>query len=303
MASRLACLWLLVCWLAGEPGRADTIAWFSAAGSTNLTSTNLPINAVFNFELGVFRGGFVPDAGNTAQWADYWVPAQRVSYNADNKFFTGQFTVVDNTAPFTIGTPAYIWGFQGSSPTAEWILLSNATWTWPAAGVMNPLALNWDASTATAVLGAIDTDGSPFLMQSAALPDTTASWEQWRLAELAGEPLSGPEDDPDHDGTPNLLEFVFGTLPKVAGAQVVTPLEIVTIFGQRFLQITIPRMGAHPATLDVQVSSNLISWDTGPDFTMEVSNTPTALVVRDLTPLGPGVPQRFMRLKAGLPAP
>ena len=118
---------------------------------------------------------------------------------------------------------------------------------------------------------------------------------------MAGEPLNAPTDDPDHDGTPNLLEFIFGTPPRLAGAPTATPVEIVTVLGQRYLQITIPRLSDRVATLNVQVSSDLTNWDAGPAFTVEVSNTPAAWVVRDLIPLDAAHPRRFMRLKAGLP--
>jgi len=132
---------------------------------------------------------------------------------------------------------------------------------------------------------------------------SSTTWEQWQLTELAGEALNGPNDDPDHDGTPNLLEYVFGTSPLQAGAPTATPVEIVTLAGQRFLQITIPRRIDHPAALTVEVSSDLTTWDAGPMFTEVVSDTPAALVVRDLTPLGTGTPQRFMRLQAELSTP
>ena len=37
--------------------------------------------------------------------------------------------------------------------------------------------------------------------------------------------------------------------------------------------------------------------------TAVISDTPAALVVRDLTPIGSGAAKRFMRLKAELPTP
>jgi len=131
----------------------------------------------------------------------------------------------------------------------------------------------------------------------------STTWTQWQAVELAGETLNGPNDDPDGDGTPNLIEYIFGTPPRQAGAPTVMPVEIVTVAGQQFLQITIPRRTDRPATLTVQVSSDLTKWEEGPAFTEVISNTSAALVVRDLTPLGAGTPRRFMRLRAELPAP
>lgn len=308
MAPRTCWLWISVVWLAGTNSHAETIKWFGycPTGSDNITSAGSPMGGSFSFELGVFKNAFVPSDSNTSQWAANWVAAQRVTYNAQNKVFTGQFTVTNNTAPFTIGAAAYVWGFQGGVAASEWILFRKSTWTWPAPNPTDPFGLDWDAATATTVLGSINAGGSPFFMRSAAVTDgasPTTTWQQWQAAELAGEPLNGANDDPDHDGTLNLMEYVFGTLPKQAGAPPSTPVEIVTVTGQRYLQITIPRRIDHPATLTVQVSSNLAIWNSGPSSTLTVSNTPAALVVRDLTPLSPGVPQRFIRLKAELVTP
>ena len=298
--------WLLCClaWLAVAAARAETIRWFSVAANINLTSAGIPMSGAFNFELGVFSGSFVPSAANTAQWAANWVPAQRVTYYAPNLRFAAQFTVVSNTAPFTEGKPAYVWGFQAGGAASEWILCRNSAWTWPASNPMDPVGLDWDVAAATALIGTVHADGNPFLMQAAAVTDGASpatSWTQWRAAELAGESLNGPADDPDHDRVTNLLEFVFGTPPKLAGAQTATPLEIVTLGGQHYLQITIPRRIDHAATLTVQVSSDLTIWDSGPAATVTVSNTPAALVVRDLTACGSQ--PRFMRLQAALVTP
>ena len=258
----------------------------------------------FNFELGVFTGSFVPTLANTAQWAANWVPAQRVAYNGTFQQFVGEFTVEDNTAPFSVGKLAYIWGFKVGVGSSEWILFRKSTWTWPVPNLMNPTPPHWDAADATAIIGTIDAGGSPFLMKSAAVTaiSPTTSWDQWSLTELAGV-ASGPNDDPDHDGTSNLLEFVFGTAPKVASAPPATPVERVTVSSQQFLQISLPRRLDHLATLTVQVSPDLLNWNSGAGATITVSDTPEALIVRDLTPLAPGAPIRFMRLKAEISTP
>jgi hypothetical protein len=135
------------------------------------------------------------------------------------------------------------------------------------------------------------------------LTGTSQEWQEWQAAELAGEVLNGPNDDPDQDGTSNLLEFVFGTPPLQAGAPTATPVEIVTVSGQRFLQMTIPRIESHQAILRVQVSSDLMTWDQGPAVTEVVSSTPTEMVVRRVMPLGAGESKFFMRLSAEVPAP
>lgn len=299
--------WILlgVSWWVGAACHAEQIYWYSVGPISNLTSGGAAMTAGFSFELGVFKDGFVPGSANTADWAAKWVPAQRSTYNQALQRFDNQFTVTvaNHVAPFTQDPAAYVWGFQGGVASCEWILFRKDDWTWPApvGSPPNPNGLSWNAAHATAVLGTIHASGSPFLMQSAAVTNAASpptTWQQWQAVELAGV-ANGPNDDPDHDGTNNLLEFVFGTPPKQAGAPPQTPVTRVN----GHLQITIPRRIDHPVVLTVEVSSDLTHWDAGEMFTEAISNSPAALVVRDKTSLSPANPRRFMRLKSELPAP
>ncbi|MEI7910134.1 MAG: hypothetical protein WCK77_10895 [Verrucomicrobiota bacterium] len=309
MRSRICGLLGCIAALAGADAVAQSIQWNSTRGATNRTSAGGTMTSGFSFELGIFKNGFVPSPANRALWAANWVAAQRVAYDAGpNQQFAAQWNVIDNLAPFSQGTAAYVWGFQGGVNSSEWLLFRKSDWTWPAASPSGPppFPLTWLAASATAVLGTINASGSPVLMQSAAVTDAASpatTWLQWQASELAGVALNGPSDDPDHDGTSNLLEFVFGTPPTQAGAPPATPVAVVMVAGQRFLQMTVPRRVDHPATLTVQVTSNLANWSSGPAATVVVTDSPAALVVRDLTPLGGAAPQRFMRLKAELATP
>jgi hypothetical protein len=287
--------------------RAERLNWFSDPNRTNLTSTGQLMDGAFRFELGVFTGGFVPTSGNTSQWAAHWTAAERIPYNASSKRISSIFTVTDNDAPFSVGANAYVWGFKGSEASGEWILFRKSTWIWPSPNPFNPFTVDWSVAQANVVvLGNVNASGSPSLMQSAAVsnsapPDT--SWSQWQDEELAGVSLNGPNDDADGDGISNLIEFVFGTLPKTANTPVATPSSFLELSGQRYLQISIPRRRDHPATLVVEVSSDLAIWNSGASHTQVVSDDASALVVRDLTPIGPASPKRFMRLRAITPAP
>lgn len=78
-----------------------------------------------------------------------------------------------------------------------------------------------------------------------------------------------------------------------------TPVTIAS----GFLQISIPRRIDHTADLTTEVSSDLALWQSGPAHTTIITNSPSVLVVRDLTPLDSANPRRFMRLKASLPSP
>lgn len=281
---------LAVC-LSGPQLHAETIAWFSDADQSNLGASGVPMDAGFQFELGVFSGGFVPTSLNVGQWSVHWVVADSTTYNPTTRRFADQVMVANNNAPFLPGANAWIFGHRVTPTGTDRILLRALGWKWPAPDPMNPIATEWNVKDAgVLVLGSVSGSGSPFLMKSA----VERNFTQWQTEHLAGEPLNGPGDDPDKDGVSNLLEFVFGTQPKTAGASTATPMSLVD--GK--LQVSIPRRIDHPAALTVQVSGDLTSWASGPGHTEIVADDVSSLVVRDLTPIDPANPKRFMRLKA-----
>lgn len=278
--------------------RAQTIAWFSDPQRTNLTSAGAAMDGGFQFELGVFSGNFVPTAANRGEWLGHWSAAARTAYSTATRRFDAQFTVTGNAAPFTSGKRAYIWGFSG----AEWILLTAPDWTWPTyvPGNIDPFGDEWSAADATAIVGSVNAAGFPFLMQSAAVPDAAlpvTTFAQWQAIHSPGPATA----DPDHDGSPNLLEFVFGTPPNTANPSVTTTASIVTIGNGKFLQINIPRRQDHLADLSVEVSEDLLHWRSGPAETSVIQNDTQALVVRSLIPLDAIHPRQFLRLRAQLP--
>ena len=294
------------------PASAQTILWNSDANAVNLTSSGQVMGSGFSFELGVFTGTFVPTTANKSDWAANWRVCRRMPnelartpYELAFKRFSNSFTPINNDSPFSIGKAIYVWGFRGDALSGEWILFRATSWTFPDANPpVPPLALEWFAKNAIPIIGSINSSGSPFLMKSAAVtnaapPPTT--WAQWQIETLSGEPLNGPTQDPDSDGISNLLEFVFGTSPTTPNAPTDTPLSLVDISGQKYLQMTVPRRIDHPASLIVQVSSDLSQWNSGVTYTVVVEDSSTSLIVRDLTPFNPDSPRRFMRLKASLP--
>lgn len=274
----------------------ETINFFNPPGQTNLTSADQPMDGAFQFHLGVFEIGFTPTRENITEWAGNWTSAMPADYDAVLKSFDENHTVVSNPAPFLPGVNAYVWGMRTGPNGDEWILFRNTDWTWPSPNPMNPFPLTWNASQADQVIiGSIN--GPGHLMKSEAV----VSYSQWQTAALSGESLNLADDDPDHDGVPNLLEFVFGTSPQQAAPPPQLTVSITEISGQRYLRISIPRLRERLAVLTVMVSDDLTNWQSGPSHTTEVSSDDTTLVVRDLTPLGSGQPRRFMKLRAVLP--
>lgn len=294
---------LFALWCLAIPVSAQTqIFWFSEQNATNLAADGTTaMDGSFRFELGVFTSSFVPEAGNISEWSANWNPAQRASYQADLKRFTTSFIAESTAAPFTPGKSVYIWGFKGDPAAGEWILFRAPSWVWPAATTGPPPFVTWDAKDATAIIGTIHSTGSPFLMKVAAvsnvLPPIT-TYAQWQTDELSGEALNLAHQDADGDGTVNIFEFIFGTSPIKANPSPLASASLVTASSARYLQLTIPRRADRPADLVVEVSGNLSTWSSGASHTGIVSSSATSLVVRDLIPVNPTAPKRFIRIRA-----
>ncbi len=253
------------------------------------------MDGFFQFQLGAFAAGFEPAATNAARWAAHWAPASTAAYHEGNRLFQGQFKLTGNAAPFPVNGKAWIWGFRNGESGSDWILFRHPGWRWPAANPLNPPLLQWNTRDATQViLGSVSSTGSPFLMKTAAV----STYEQWRGSELEGHPLAAADDDADQDGVANFLEYVFGTSPLDAASVHRPPVSTVEVSGQRHLQMTVPRVPGRLYDGVVEVSGDLSDWRSGAPFTSVVSEGSDRLVVRDLVPLDPAHPKRFIRFKA-----
>ncbi|MCB1129976.1 MAG: hypothetical protein KDN05_02540 [Verrucomicrobiae bacterium] len=273
---------------------ATNLSWFCNAGTTNLASTGAAMDGAFVFEVGVFSDGFVPTVSNLIEWQDHWVPAQQTNYNPANQRFASVHVVTANSAPFTAGATGWIFGRKTGAASVEWILFRSSSWSWPEPDPFSPFVLEWNAADADQiVLGTVNASGSPFLMRSAEV----RSFDQWRGTELAGEPLDGPNDDPDHDGRPNAFEFAFGTSPLIPDASQPAAID----FDAGHARVTVPRLAGRPVHLWVEVSENLTTWSSGPPHLETVVETSASLVVRDPIAAGPLRPRAFYRVRVELP--
>jgi hypothetical protein len=275
-----------------------TINWYSSVPKANLTSTGVKMDGSEQFQLGVFSAGFVPTADNISQWAAHWSVAQTASYNPDTNVFDGILTVASNAGAFAKGAKAYVWQRSTHATGDEWMLFRKSDWTWPAPNAMDPFPLVWSTADADEiVLGDINPAGNPFLMKS----ESIVSFTQWMKSKAVAGSKNGPNDDPDHDGVPNMLEFAFGTPPDVGGGAPATPTSLAVVAGKKYLEISIPRLRNRMLSTTVEVSDDLKTWTSGDAVTEVVTSSDEVLVVRDKTPVGAGVPRRFMRLKAEVP--
>ncbi len=178
---------LLLCGLGAAPAMADrTINFSSTLEAINYTSEGTVFDDTFDLELGMFTGGFVPDASNTSEWLYYWIPAPNsntsvhagslVSYSTESvpfggpaNAFQGFVTLNSNDTLFAPGGQAYFWIFDERQQvaSAEWLLLTNEEWKVPTVmpGEIELTDLNWLTSDlgTTSVTGSVNPDYDPEL--------------------------------------------------------------------------------------------------------------------------------------------
>ena len=193
-------------------------------------------------------------------------------------------------------------------PESEWILLTNPVWTWPASGGLG-FPETWTAINGLAVIGQIDQGG--IHLQTAQVTDASPPLlmpDLWRHAHFLQEEIdtqeatvSGWLADPNKNGRPNVLEYAFGTHPRLAQLAKAPAHDFIELTGSSYqtLRATIdPNIAL---TLRAEVSTDLINWfDSPADVTLH-SQAKTELVFRDLTPVSPAAPCRAIRLRAELP--
>ena len=118
-------------------------------------------------------------------------------------------------------------------------------------------------------------------------------WEETHFGNA--DPGSNPaNDDADHDGISNLMEFALNTDPL---AQNANPLvhDLEPISGSRHLRLTVPKNpAATNLTYTVETCDSLTGWSAA-DTTVE-TNTANQLIVRDNFS-DTTAPRRFIRLR------
>ena len=254
--------------VAAVAAEASTINWASSLNRTNVTSTGGIMDGTFRFELGVFKGGFVPTRENTDQWLANWVPAQRTAYNANTRWFTTNHVVTTNVSPFTVGAKGYVWGFGEGGTGGEWILFRATNWTWPAPNPESPVVTSWTAKSANSVIvGDVQNTGAYHMRTDAVnnAPAPAVTWDEWRSAELAAAASpNGAPADLNANGVQDVLDYALqrGVNPNPGSW-----MRWHNADGKRHLEIRIPRRRDRPATFVVEVSTDLKIWMSGPAVT------------------------------------
>jgi len=140
-----------------------------------------------------------------------------------------------------------------------------------------------------------------------ALPTGTSSWSsfqnRWFTApQINDASLSSPTADFNRDGFANLFSYGSGLSPLTSNSGISNPYPVI-LDSEGFLTITFPRL-KNRLDFDfvVEVSSDLVTWNSGPVYTLETSVTPLdatreQVTVRDLTSMNASS-RSFIRLKA-----
>ncbi len=135
------------------------------------------------------------------------------------------------------------------------------------------------------------------------------AWAGQRWAGTGGinDPNSVSTADPDGDGILNLMEYALNLDPKVAGAIGLPVQGTTNVDGNDYLTLTYTRVtAATDISYVVEVSGDLVAWNSGPSYTATVSVTDNpdgitqTVVVRDLVPMDSAT-SRFIRLKITQP--
>lgn len=130
-------------------------------------------------------------------------------------------------------------------------------------------------------------------------------WQQGNFtsAELTNSAISGDTADPDGDGVPNLMEYAFGLNPKIANSSGRPVASVQHLGGTNYLTVAYNQVLYNTdISYTVQVSSDLITWNSGPGFTAPVGppvdngDGTETWIVQDTIPSN-SVTARFIRLK------
>jgi hypothetical protein len=143
------------------------------------------------------------------------------------------------------------------------------------------------------------TERSPFGI--AVVPEISAPAEgfaEWIAQQGVPANQRGPQDDPDGDGIPNLLEYALGGNAGIPGVDVLPVAGFESIDGNTYLSLAVSRNeSAQGVDLVVEVSGDLLTWDSGPAHTTVLEESAVELWVRDNTPVTEAT-RRFIRVRA-----
>ena len=134
-------------------------------------------------------------------------------------------------------------------------------------------------------------------------------WRQQNFtsAQLTNSAISGDTAAPAGDGIPNLMKYAFDLNPFVAGAGGLPVATVQNVSGSNYLAISYTRvLFATDISYTVQVSDDLVTWNSGPAFTAQLGlpidngDGTQTITVQDLVPVDSAT-KRFIRIRISHP--
>ncbi|MGK0185765.1 MAG: hypothetical protein ACI9R3_001546 [Verrucomicrobiales bacterium] len=299
--SRILIVTMLTLLGALKVSTAGQVVWGSERMAINVTSTNAQLDDGFRFELGGFVSGFQPSAGNAADWSKNWVTVGAAQYHSRSGAFAASTDVESSSA---IDGVAYIWGFndKNASKGAEWVLLTNSQWVFPAPSANIAPPLQWSTGTATeAVVGSVNAHSGVHLQTAAVSVTIQLGAQAWLSSYGLSDSSESQiwEKDTDNDGVSNLLEYATGTHPLVASSFSKETIYVDTYGESRAITLTFDKNPDAMVHYQIELSSDLNHWESGDDSIEVVSDHPDRMTVRDSLPLN-GAGSRYFRLSVSL---
>jgi hypothetical protein len=126
--------------LGAMTARSQTVNWGSLTGSDIVDSHGDPLDNSYQFQLGAFGAGFIPDATNLGNWAAHWNVFDTANYSYSSEaggYFTGTQDVqtVGSYPSLFEGLNAYLW-IRNADETENFLATSSliqgtADWVFP----------------------------------------------------------------------------------------------------------------------------------------------------------------------------
>ena len=250
-------------------------------------------------------------------FSDRWEVVQ-VSINPAN-VGTMELDVLPDVATLpAVTSPASVTAQEGSAFSYQ-ASASNSPTSYGASGLPAGLTLNPTSGLisgtpttsgvyrATLTASNASGTGGPFTL-TLTVDEPFSAWRaaNFTATELQNAAVSGPLGDATGAGVANLVKYALGIPPKQPGVAGLPTFSVGTVGGANYLFFTYTRYPlANSASLTVQVSNDLQTWNSGSTYTTEVSRTNNAdgtqtVVTRPNVAIGNGARQ-CLRLSVTLP--
>jgi hypothetical protein len=151
----------------------------------------------------------------------------------------------------------------------------------------------WEMARDSSVSGAV-IPGVSGLLDAVTLQPVSASYGDWIAGHVSGPPGQGPEEDPDGDGVPNLIEWAGGSHP--ANGASIPDIRLTVLNGHP--RLTMPLAGIAGVALYGEQSADLLTWSRS-SLTDLSQSTPGWFTVEGAA-VGSAGSQRYFRVAAEL---